>query len=143
MPQESQAAIGVGGLRCTEKNAPMLPQIANEIEPPHSGFLFIRAILQTENFGAMIKEPTVTDLVKRCERIWRDRHFKIIVPDVVVGEITARTIDAEEERPIRTFQQEAGDSGGRRYCCGKCTVTNRRHPGILNDVNSMLSGSRS
>ena len=67
-------------------------------------FLFIRATLQTENFGAMIKNPPVTDLVKGCERIWRDRNFKIIVTDVVVCEITARTIDAEEERPIRTFQ---------------------------------------
>src|SRR3972149_9858972 len=91
------------------------------------GFLFIRATLQSENFGAMIKEQTVTDLVKRRERIRRDRHFKIIVPDVVVGEITARTIDAEEERPIRTLQQEPSDSGGRRYCGGRCTVTNRRH----------------
>ena len=52
----------------------------------------------------MIKKPTVTDLVKGSERIWRDRNFKIIVTDVIVGEITARTIDAEEERPIRTFQ---------------------------------------
>jgi hypothetical protein len=50
----------------------------------------------------VIKKPTVTDLVKGSERIWRDRNFKIIVTDVVVGEITARTIDTEEERPIRT-----------------------------------------
>ena len=68
------------------------------------GFLFIRATLQTENFGAMIKEQTVTNLVERSERIWRDRYFKIIVPDVVVGEITARTIDAEEARLIHTLQ---------------------------------------
>jgi hypothetical protein len=67
-------------------------------------FLFIMATLQTENFGAMIKKPTVTDLVKGSERIWRDRNFKIIVTDVVVGEITTRTIDAEEERPIRALQ---------------------------------------
>jgi hypothetical protein len=65
-------------------------------------FLHIRVTLQTENFGAMIKKPTVTDLVKGSERIWRDRNFKIIVTNVVVCEVTARTIDAEEERPIRT-----------------------------------------
>ncbi len=68
------------------------------------GFLLIRATLQTENIGTMIKKQTVTDLVERSKRIWRDRYFEIIVPDVVVGEITARTIDAEEERPIHTLQ---------------------------------------
>jgi hypothetical protein len=60
-------------------------------------FLFIGATLQTENFGAMIKKPPVADSVKGSERIRRDRNFKIIVTDVVVGEVTARTINAEEE----------------------------------------------
>lgn len=79
----------------------MLPILPPQLQ---SEFLFIRTTLQTENFGAMVKKPTVTDLVKGSERIWRDRNFKIIVTDVVVGEITARTIDAEEERPVRTPQ---------------------------------------
>jgi len=72
--------------------------------PLQSGLLFIRVTLQTENFRAMIKKPTVTDLVKGRERVWRDRNLKIIVTDVVVGEITARRINAEEEPPIRTLQ---------------------------------------
>ncbi len=69
-----------------------------------SEFPFISAAIQTENFWAVIKKATVTDLVKGSERVWRDRNFEIIVTDVIVGEIIARTIDAEEVRPIHTLQ---------------------------------------
>ena len=114
----------------------MLPPRPQELR---SKFLFIGATLQTENFGAMIKKPTVTDLVKGSERIWRYHNFKIIVADVVVGEVTARAVDAEEERPIRAPQKEASDSSGRGYYGGRCTVTNRHHPEILAPA---LTGAR-
>ena len=97
------------------KNGTTLPARPQQLE---LGLLVIGGTLQTKDFWAVVKKLTLADFVKGREGICGDRHFEIIVPDIVIREFASRCICAKEECSVHSLQEESGDSRGRRdRCC--------------------------